>query len=143
MKRGLPSNYSTDSGPLPRKKPESGATERKTSSFSHSGCSSESEGGVVGVFCASFAARLANFFCSRRSALARCFSCRFISFWRFWKVILIGLLRSGKPTSAVLAAGGRTRGNPHPRIRCGRDHHRGVRRRYCCAGGAHPWAALR
>ena len=32
-----------------------------------------------GVACASFAARLAILFCSRRSALARCFSCRFIS----------------------------------------------------------------
>jgi hypothetical protein len=37
----------------------------------------------------SLAARLATFLCARRSALARCFSNRFISFWRFWKVMLI------------------------------------------------------
>ena len=56
-------------------------------------CCPESDGGV-GALSASFAARLANFFCSRRSALARCFSCRFISFWRFWNVMLKGLLRT-------------------------------------------------
>jgi len=44
---------------------------------------SVSDGGVVGALSASFAARFANFFCSRRSALARCFSCLFSSFWRF------------------------------------------------------------
>ena len=42
--------------------------------------------------CASFSARLTAFLCSRFSAFARCFSCRFSSFWRFRKVIAVGLL---------------------------------------------------
>src|ERR1700730_8391308 len=29
-----------------------------------------------------------SFFCARRSAFMRCFSCLFISFWRFWNVDL-------------------------------------------------------
>jgi len=52
------------------------------------------DGGVVGALSASLAARLANFFCSRRSAFARRFSCLLSSFWRFWNVMLKGLLRS-------------------------------------------------
>jgi hypothetical protein len=50
--------------------------------------------GPAGVSCDSFAARLAAFLCSRLSAFARCFSCRFSSFWRFWKVTLMCLLRA-------------------------------------------------
>ena len=81
---------------------------------SNGGCCSAFDGVVVGALCASFAARLANFFCSRSSALARCFSCRFISFWRFWKVVLKGLLarfystfiESRRVISAVHASGG-------------------------------------
>jgi len=38
---------------------------------------------------ASFSVFLASLFCARRSAFRRCFSCRFISFWRFWNVILL------------------------------------------------------
>ena len=59
------------------------AAERKDSLFSYSGCCSGPDGAVVGAFCASFAARLATLFCPRHVALARCFSCGFISFWRF------------------------------------------------------------
>src|SRR5205085_896906 len=65
--------------------------------FSNGACCSVSDDGVVGVPCASCAARLASFLCSRRSAFARCFSCRFISFWRFLNVMLIGLLKSPGP----------------------------------------------
>ena len=62
--------------------------------FSDSDYCSMPDAGVVGGLSASLAARLANFFCSRRSAFARCFSCLFSSFWRFWNVMLKGLLRS-------------------------------------------------
>src|SRR5262249_7375160 len=53
------------------------------------------------------------------------------------------IIESSRVTSAVRAAGEPIRGNPHARIRCDRDHHLGVRRRRCCARGAHPWAAPR
>jgi hypothetical protein len=53
------------------------------------------------------------------------------------------IIDSCRVTSEVRAAGEPIRGNPHARIRCDRDHHRSVRRRYCCAGGARPSAALR
>lgn len=120
--------------------------------LSHRTYCSVSDGGVFGAPCASSAARLAAFLCSRLSAFARCLSCRFRSFWRFWKVMLMGLLgksssipasfKSSALTSAVRAAGERTRGNPHARIH--RDlGHRCVRRRYCCVVVARPWASLR
>ena len=51
------------------------AAERKDSLFSYLGCCS----GPAALL----SARLATLFCPRRFALARCFSCGFISFWRF------------------------------------------------------------
>ncbi len=53
-------------------------------------CGSDSVGTVTFSFEVSFSVRLASFFCARRSAFMRCFSSLFISFWRFWKVVVIG-----------------------------------------------------
>src|SRR6266481_4909513 len=46
------------------------AAERKDSLFSYSGCCSGPDGAVVGALCASFAARLATFFCPRPFCLS-------------------------------------------------------------------------
>ena len=56
---------------------------------------------------------------------------------------ILPFIESRRPTSAVRAAYGRTPDSPRAKIRCDRDRHWDVRRRYCCAGGARPWAALR